>query len=199
MAKELTPKQRIFVKEYLVDKNATRAAIAAGYSKRSATLIGHENIMKPYISKAIELGLKNLETKIEKRIEKAIMTKEEWMQEVNAIAASDITDLYTMDEAGKLKLSLIDIKNRGLGRLIKKIKYNAKGMPEYELHSKQHAMELLAKARNWITDQVVVKEHVEELTEEDFDEIFKSEENQAWALKLAHATSKMKKPEGEKQ
>jgi phage terminase small subunit len=36
----LTRKQRIFVKEYLVDSNATRSAIAAGYSKASATVIG---------------------------------------------------------------------------------------------------------------------------------------------------------------
>lgn len=34
--KVLTPKQKIFVKEYLVDLNATRAAISAGYSKKTA-------------------------------------------------------------------------------------------------------------------------------------------------------------------
>jgi phage terminase small subunit len=49
----LTPKQQIFVTEYLVDFNATRAAIAAGYSERTAGKIGSENLQKPEIKAAI--------------------------------------------------------------------------------------------------------------------------------------------------
>lgn len=57
MAK-LTKKQSMFVKEYIVDFNATRAAIEAGYSKKTARQIACENLTKPYIQKAIvkELG-----------------------------------------------------------------------------------------------------------------------------------------------
>ena len=40
---KLTPKQTMFVNEYLVDLNATQAAIRAGYSKKTARQIGHEN------------------------------------------------------------------------------------------------------------------------------------------------------------
>jgi phage terminase small subunit len=40
----LTPKQRLFVAEYLRDFNATRAAITAGYSKKTAHTIGWENL-----------------------------------------------------------------------------------------------------------------------------------------------------------
>jgi phage terminase small subunit len=38
---KLTSKQKIFVKEYAIDRNATRAAIAAGYSKNGAKVAGH--------------------------------------------------------------------------------------------------------------------------------------------------------------
>lgn len=51
---ELTPKQKFFCEEYVVDWNATRAAIAAGYSENSAKVIGHENLTKPYIKEYIE-------------------------------------------------------------------------------------------------------------------------------------------------
>jgi len=55
---DLRPRQRLFVQEYLVDMNATRAAIAAGYSKQTARKIGSENLTKPDIKKAIAHGLK---------------------------------------------------------------------------------------------------------------------------------------------
>lgn len=50
----LSPKQRRFVAEYLVDLNATQAAIRAGYSERTARSIGQENLTKPDIRRAIE-------------------------------------------------------------------------------------------------------------------------------------------------
>jgi phage terminase small subunit len=49
----LTKKQRIFVKEYLVDSNATRAAKAAGYSKASATVIGSRLLTNVKVRAAI--------------------------------------------------------------------------------------------------------------------------------------------------
>lgn len=51
---ELTPKQQLFVDEYIIDFNSTRAAKAAGYSEDSAANIGSENVRKPYIAKAID-------------------------------------------------------------------------------------------------------------------------------------------------
>lgn len=49
----LTPKQERFVSEYLIDLNATQAAIRAGYSVRTAGQVGFENLKKPEIEKAI--------------------------------------------------------------------------------------------------------------------------------------------------
>jgi len=47
--KKLTAKQELFVQEYLVDLNATQAAIRAGYSENAAKEIGYENLTKPHI------------------------------------------------------------------------------------------------------------------------------------------------------
>lgn len=55
MAKDkLTPKQKKFCEEYLIDLNGTQAAIRAGYSKNSAQEIASENLLKPIISDYIK-------------------------------------------------------------------------------------------------------------------------------------------------
>ena len=55
----MTPKQKMFVLEYMKDLNATQAAIRAGYSERTASFIGHENLNKPYIQQAITEATKS--------------------------------------------------------------------------------------------------------------------------------------------
>ena len=58
---KLTPKQERFVQEYLIDLNATQAAIRAGYSQRTARQIGDENLSKPDIRAAVVARLAALE------------------------------------------------------------------------------------------------------------------------------------------
>ncbi|OXT78550.1 terminase small subunit [Pseudomonas aeruginosa] len=53
----LTAKQRLFVDEYLIDLNATQAAIRAGYSTRRAAEIGSQNLRKPEIAAAIHQAM----------------------------------------------------------------------------------------------------------------------------------------------
>lgn len=50
----LTDKQKRFCDEYLIDCNATQAAIRAGYSKKTAHVIGNENLNKPKIRTYLE-------------------------------------------------------------------------------------------------------------------------------------------------
>ena len=49
----LTPKQERFVAEYLIDLNATQAAVRAGYSEKTAQMIGSENLAKPMVAAAV--------------------------------------------------------------------------------------------------------------------------------------------------
>lgn len=55
---KFTAKEQRFIEEYLLDLNATQAAIRAKYSKRSAAEIGYENLRKPHIKTEIEKRLK---------------------------------------------------------------------------------------------------------------------------------------------
>ena len=54
---QMTPKQDLFVQEYLVDLNARQAAYRAGYSLNSATEIGYENLRKPHIQAALQKAM----------------------------------------------------------------------------------------------------------------------------------------------
>lgn len=55
-SKKLTAKQKLFIKEYLVDLNATQAAKRAGYAGDDNTLgqVGFENLRKPEIAAAVQ-------------------------------------------------------------------------------------------------------------------------------------------------
>ncbi|WP_241293465.1 terminase small subunit [Pseudomonas aeruginosa] len=53
----LTKKQRLFVDEYLIDLNATKAAIRAGYSTRRATEIGYQLLQRPEVAQAIQAAM----------------------------------------------------------------------------------------------------------------------------------------------
>lgn len=68
----LTAKQQRFVKEYLVDMNATQAAARAGYSARTARAIGRENLQKPQVKAAIDAAKQKLLNKLELNAEKVL-------------------------------------------------------------------------------------------------------------------------------
>ncbi len=63
MAK-LTAKQQRFCDEYLIDLNATQAAIRAGYSKKTARQMANENMSKPYIREYIDKRLAEKESEL---------------------------------------------------------------------------------------------------------------------------------------
>lgn len=87
----LTAKQAMFVREYLVDLNATQAAIRAGYSARSASATGYENLRKPQIAEAIQ-------AQRDKREEATEITAERVLNELGRIGFADIRDLFEWDE-----------------------------------------------------------------------------------------------------
>jgi phage terminase small subunit len=68
----LTDKQKLFVAEYLVDLNASRAAERAGYSKESAGEIGYQLLQKTSISKAISKAFKRREKRTQVSQDKVV-------------------------------------------------------------------------------------------------------------------------------
>lgn len=61
---KLTAKQQLFCDEYLVDLNATQAAIRAGYSAKTARVIGTENLSKPAVREYIDKRMAEKEEKL---------------------------------------------------------------------------------------------------------------------------------------
>ena len=61
---QMTAKQRLFCDEYLIDMNATQAAIRAKYSKKTAHAIGLENLEKPLIKEYIQKRLEEKESRL---------------------------------------------------------------------------------------------------------------------------------------
>lgn len=87
---ELSPKQQRFIDEYMVDLNATKAAIRAGYSMSSARQIGSENLSKPYIQDAIAEAM-------EERNKRLKITSDDVLQRLVDIDRIDVIDIFSED------------------------------------------------------------------------------------------------------
>ena len=82
----LEPRQERFVLEYLIDLNATQAAIRAGYSEKTARAIGCENLTKPDIQAAISQAQKE-------RAERTAISADKALREAWNVATADAREL----------------------------------------------------------------------------------------------------------
>lgn len=103
MSIKLTPKQKLFCNHYLISLNATESAIKAGYSKKTADVIGVQNLGKLSIKKY-------LEEKMSKRAEKLEITADKVIEEIAKLAFANTTDILEItDTSIKIKdLSKLD-------------------------------------------------------------------------------------------
>lgn len=101
MAQELNAKQQAFVREYLVDLNATQAAIRAGYSQRTAEQQGSRLLRNVQIAAAIQEAL-------DARARRTEVTADRVIAELAAIAFSDVTDFASWSEDGELSMLASD-------------------------------------------------------------------------------------------
>lgn len=94
----LTPRQERFASEYLVDLNATQAAIRAGYSARTAKEQGYKLLTKPQVQAAVEAGQTA-------RGERLKATADDVLREITRLAMFDpasYTDVKGPDDVKKL-------------------------------------------------------------------------------------------------
>lgn len=90
----LTDKQEMFCREYLIDLNATQAAIRAGYSEKTAPTIACENLIKPNVQQRIA----ELKAKRNERVE---IDADYVLRRLAEIDQMDVIDILT--ESGDLK------------------------------------------------------------------------------------------------
>ena len=143
---KLTNKQKRFCQEYLIDLNATKAAIRAGYCKKNARQIGSENLTKLDIQQEIKRLM-------DARAKKTEITAEQVLRELAKIGFSDITDFveFGQQEAETEKENAnaahyIKIKSSADvdGSQIAEVRETRSGIV-FKLHDKTKALELIGK------------------------------------------------------
>ena len=151
----LTPKQAIFVKEYLIDKNASRAALAAGYSAKTAPSIGAENLMKPQIKEAIDSALKAQAKRLDISADRVLL-------EITRLALADISRAY--DDKGELlpiqqipedlRRAIASTETEEIYEGFGKERVNVGQLRKIKWHDKPRSLEMLAKHFKLLTDKV---------------------------------------------
>ena len=151
MAK-LTDKQKKFIDEYLVDLNATQAAIRAGYKEKAAYRTGAENLRKPQIQEEIQKRIKDRQQRTE-------VTQDMVVKELAAIAFSKATDYVEIRSNGVCSTVVIkpttDLSDQQV-RAIAGIKEGANGI-EIKLNDKEKALELLGRHLGMWNDKLDIK------------------------------------------
>jgi phage terminase small subunit len=159
MAK-LTPKQKRFVEEYLIDLNATQAAIRADYSKKNADKIGHELLGKTRVSEAIKDAM-------DKRSQRTEITQDRVLQELAKVGFADIKNFLSFNTA----LTTVGYDNRGErivdythvvqlkdsneidGAVISEVSLKD-GQLKFKLHDKMKALQDIGRHLGMFTDKV---------------------------------------------
>lgn len=111
MGNKLTAKQLVFIEEYLIDLNATQAAIRAGYSKKTAQQVGSQNLSKLVIQTEIQKAMKQ-------RSERTGITA---IKILDAIAEIGFAD-FSEDIRASDKLKALELMARHIGMFDNKIK-----------------------------------------------------------------------------
>ena len=167
---KLTPKQQRFVDEYLVDLNATQAAIRAGYSKKTAQTQSSRLLLNVMVQETLRKRQSKLQNKLE-------ITQERVLQELAAVAFANGTDFVKVVGAGSAIAIPTDELSPEKLPAIAAVKNNQFGV-EIKLHDKVRALELLGKhlgtfdgtaARGQLENNLF--EAINACGEEDFNEI----------------------------
>lgn len=141
----LTARQRRFVDEFMVDHNATQAAIRAGYSKKTARQTGTENLSKPAISEAIA----KREQRVAKKLEVTVDSLAAELEEARALAVkSKQSSAAVQATMGKAKLFGLGVENRrvtGTMQIVTITPKHLDGLTEDELALLEAAYPVLQK------------------------------------------------------
>jgi phage terminase small subunit len=142
----LNPKQLAFVQAYLIEQNATKAAITAGYSAKTAHSQGPRLLDHVGIKKAIQ-------KEFDKRAARVQVTADDVLQELKRLAFVDFSKAY--DSKGRLlpikkmpedirrAIAGIDVITNSLGTKTKKIKF----------YDKAKSLEMLGRHLKLFTDK----------------------------------------------
>lgn len=142
----MTKKQKRFCEEYLIDLNATQAAIRAGYSPDTAGAIGAENLTKPEIQRAVAQAMAERSRRTGVNAERVVLelAKVAFVNVGNVIDATDATlkeDAAPEDLAAIQSIKVKDMGEMGIER-------------EIRMADKLKALELLGRHLGMFNDKM---------------------------------------------
>lgn len=138
--KSLTPKQKRFVEEYLRDLNATKAAIRAGYSRKTANVQGSQNLAKLNIQREIQQSM-------DERSKRLNLRQDRLLHELACIAFMNISDVCTWGPNGielKPTEELTPEQKIGISQITFSVNKTGQ-ITGVKMHNKLRALNLLAK------------------------------------------------------
>ena len=121
----LTPKQERFVEEYLIDLNATQAAIRAGYSAKTASRIGPELLGKTCVSEAIQAQRAKLS-------ERTMRTAADVMADIGRVRASAMQTVIDPQSGAEVMISYkdaikaLELEGKHLGAFVDRVELTGK-------------------------------------------------------------------------
>jgi len=159
---EITDKMRQFVDEYLIDMNGTQAAIRAGYSEATAQEQSSQLLDRPDIRELVEQRQKD-------RIDRTQISQDLTVNELKAIALSDIADFVIVKEGGVIEQRPFNELKKEQTRCVKKIRQTVRtaqssdgtvihqtAVLELELYDKVKSLELLGRHLGIFNDKLTL-------------------------------------------
>jgi len=145
----MTQKQKRFCEEYLIDLNATQAAIRAGYSSDSASSIAGENMKKPEIRARIDKAIAEQSKRTGVNADRVIreLAKIAFVNSDNVIDAdtAKLKDDVTADDTAAIMSVRVKTIPTADGEGVER---------EIKLADKTKALELLGKHLGIFTDNL---------------------------------------------
>ncbi len=146
---KLTPRQRLFVQEYLIDLNASQAALRAGYSINNAHKIGSQLLENPRIKQAVKLAMYEREQRTK-------VTQDRVIEELAKIAFINPTDVVNSYDAslhnGAAREDTAAISSIRVKKFPSREGFGVER--EIKLHDKIRALDLLGKHLGLFNDKL---------------------------------------------
>lgn len=145
----LTPRQKRFVHEYLIDLNATQAAIRAGYSKKTAKSIGQRLLTYVDVQAAVTAGRKKITNNLE-------VTAERVVAEYAKLAYSDMTEFAEWNGTSGVKIKDSTDLSKQQTAAVQEISNTPNGI-KIKLHDKKGALDSLSRYLGIFNDNINVR------------------------------------------
>ena len=155
MKNPLTELRERFCREYLIDLNATKAAVRAGYSKKGAAQAAS------FLLSIIKISARIQELQAA-RAERTDSKADRVIQEIKQVAFSDIREYLSFGKDGvKLKNSdEIPVEAMRAIKSVTEAKNKEGGRLSFRLHNKLKALELLMRHHGMFHDKLEVADKV---------------------------------------